>query len=652
MEEHNRNDGNGSNGHSPRRGSGPAMASVGEQIAALRAEPDNVELMARAAENEGAVAFVHFDPGTASSNMVEALIHHNDLTKIHRGMYVHILSTKDGRRYSGRVVEGPFYGPDALKRDSTPVQFIILNQGGGKVLSLPEYHGWMQVEILGEERHGGLYGATRRPHPASPILPYNTTLMEEMLHLRGTIRLGLLDNYEDVFVEINGNDKGVVPRNWLTVGTIGSGKSNTNQVFIEESTAVGYAQVVIDPEGEYIFMDQPSEAVGIEDDLRIYQREPCGIKNLTVYRPPNSESKRPDAVEFSVPFDSLPPELIVELVEMSPAQEFRFTFLYDQAIKLLRKRATILAYRQGRSAPSGDLLKENDDLDLARGYPGMTLTLLIDILDQELDYYNWKQTQPKKEPASKRGRPKKAQEQADVEADESGDDTEPEEEMKIYCHEYQLKPLIGDQHDVSSYGALRKKLREIHMYGIFDRKNAPPLNMEQLSEPGHLAVIDMSDTPGQQIVNIVIADLLARMYHYKMALSEEQNAQRKVFLTIEEAHGFVSRERQDKMQQTLDQLRRIARRGRKRWLALHFVTQSPQHLPAELFELANNKIIHQTTGAENLRVVKAAAGSVNEGIWDDMPALGKGRAVIVSSQYPHPLIVRIRPAASRRNYMV
>ena len=52
----------------------------------------------------------------------------------------------------------------------------------------------------------------------------------------------------------------------------------------------------------------------------------------------------------------------------------------------------------------------------------------------------------------------------------------------------------------------------------------------------------MSDSREQAVVNIVIADLLARLYHYKMGLTEEQNVQRKVFLTIEEAHGFVRSE--------------------------------------------------------------------------------------------------------------
>lgn len=346
-------------------GHGPAAADVDTKIDDLLQLPDDEALVQRAAQAEGAIAFVHFDPNTAKSHMVEALVHHDDLIKMHRGLYVKIKSIKDDRYYSGRVVEGPFFNPDALKRDSTPIQFIILNQGQGKVLSVPEYHGWVQIEILGEEKNGNLYGAVRRPHPASPVLPYDNSMMTNMLNLSGGIRLGTLDNYEDVFVQVDQNDKGVVPRNWLTVGTVGSGKSNTDQVFIEETLAVNYAQVVVDPEGEYIFMDQPSQAPAISDDLRKYQRHPKGVKSITVYRPPMSESKRPDALEFSVPFASLAPEVIEEIADMNPTQRTRFGFLYEQAIQVLRKR-------EGRRT-----ILEGEDLDVSRGYPGMTLTLLL-----------------------------------------------------------------------------------------------------------------------------------------------------------------------------------------------------------------------------------------------------------------------------------
>lgn len=615
----------------------PEKAQVDAKIVELAGRPDNPALAQRAALGRNAIAFVHFDPSAVQSNMVEALVHAGDLAQIDRGLYVSIICAKDGRSYTGRIVEGPFYNPDTLKRDSTPVQFIILNQGQGKVLSLPEYHGWIRIEILGEETDGTLYGATRRPHPASPVIPYDASRMESMLHLTGTIRMGLLDTYSDVFVQIDGDDKGIIPRNWLTVGTVGSGKSNTTQVFIEETLAAGYAQVVVDPEGEYIFMDQPSDMPGLEAMLAPYERVPQGVKSIIVYRPPLASSKRPDARPFSVPFDSLSPELIVELAEMSPAQETRFTFLYEQATQSLRKSGA------GADKPQPSL--SGEDIDLSQGYPGITLRLLLDMLNQELEYYEWKRTH-KDEAAGGRGK-RRSIKRDDAEADEAETESE---QMEIYCHKYRLEPLVKDHQDVTSYGALRKKLRELEMTRIFDRSDAPPLEPKQLCRPGHLSVIDMSDSRDQQVVNIVIADLLARLYHYKMKLDEEQNIQRKIILTIEEAHGFVSREKQDKMEQTLDQLRRIARRGRKRWLALHFVTQSPQHLPSELFELANNKIIHQTTGSDNLRVLKAAAGSVNEGIWNDVPSLGRGRAIVISAQYPHPIIARIRPAASKRNY--
>lgn len=606
----------------------PHMADVSHQINQLEAQGDDMELLEVVEQGEGAIAFIHFDPSSAKSNMVEALVHYDDVSNVHRGLYVHVLSS-DGRRYSGRVVEGPFYNPDALKRDSTPVQFIILNQGRGKALAVPEYHAWVQIEILGEEKDGQLLGAVRRPRPASPIIPYDSKLMENMMHLTGNIILGLLDNYPDVLVRIDGNEKGVMPRNWLTVGTTGSGKSNTTQVFTEETLQAGYAQIVVDPEGEYILMDDPIDQ---NMDLRPYQRDKQGVSNLTVYRPPNADSKREDAQQFSVPFDSLNPDVIVELAEMNSAQQIRFTFLYDQSIQVLRKK------QEKEGGETGIATKlQADEWDVTRGYPGIKLHSLVEMLNQEMRYFNWKREHKNAD----KGKSKK---------DQEVDAPKKEEGMKIYCHQYQLEPLVQDQQDAASYGALRKKLRELQMLEIFDRSDAPPLDMGKLSEPGHLSVIDMSDANSQQVVNIVIADLLARMYEYKMKLNEEENNQRKVFITIEEAHGFISREKQDKMEQTLDQLRRIARRGRKRWLALHFVTQSPQHLPSELFELANNKIIHQTTGSENLRVLKAAAGSVNEGIWSDVPSLGRGRAVIISSQYPHPIIARIRPAASKRNY--
>lgn len=628
--------------HNGHKNNYPRTADVESEMAQLGAEPIDETLLAR---GENAVAFVHFDAPSTKSNTIEALVHYSDLPHIDRGRYVTIESgtylpdgeVENQRTFTGRIIEGPFYNPDALKRDSTPVQFIILNQGKGKGLAIPEYHGLVTIEILGEQKDGALIGAITRPRPGSPINSFDTSMMAEMFNLRGDIILGSIDGYDDVQLRIDANDKSVVPRNWLTVGTIGSGKSNTDQVFIEETTKAGYAQIVIDPEGEYIFMDQPSTQQGIEDTLQQHGMQLQGVSGITVYVPPGATSDREDAVEFSVPFSSLPADMIMEITEMTTAQKLRFPALYERAVEVLRRRK-----RKKRNDG------HSDDYNVPSGVPDMTLDLLLEILEDELDF---REPEKSERPSSAKIKKMSPEEQVALLDNENDRKDEEVPVRQPYFKLYNMKPLVEKGPDRASYRALQRRLQELNRSGIFDKDGTQQLDMKALSEPGHLSVIDMSDSESQETVNIVIADLLSRMYHFKMALSEEENKARRVFITIEEAHGFVSRERKDKMEQTLDQLRRIARRGRKRWLALHFVTQSPEHLPSELFELANNKIIHQTTGSQNLRVLKAAAGNVNDAIWDEVPTLGRGRAVVVSSQFPHPMIVRIRPAASRRYYI-
>ena len=44
-----------------------------------------------------------------------------------------------------------------------------------------------------------------------------------------------------------------------------------------------------------------------------------------------------------------------------------------------------------------------------------------------------------------------------------------------------------------------------------------------------------------------------------------------------------------------EQVTKIAKRGRKRWLSLAFVTQLPGHLPRQLFGLVNGYILHKIT---------------------------------------------------------
>jgi DNA helicase HerA-like ATPase len=98
----------------------------------------------------------------------------------------------------------------------------------------------------------------------------------------------------------------------------------------------------------------------------------------------------------------------------------------------------------------------------------------------------------------------------------------------------------------------------------------------------------------------------------------------------------------------MDMLKLITRRGRKRRLALAFVSQQPSHIPDEIFELCNTRVIHSVKSDYNLNPLKRTSGDVLSELWDMVPALGPGQAPVTSPQFTHTVLVDMRPSATRR----
>jgi DNA helicase HerA-like ATPase len=112
---------------------------------------------------------------------------------------------------------------------------------------------------------------------------------------------------------------------------------------------------------------------------------------------------------------------------------------------------------------------------------------------------------------------------------------------------------------------------------------------------------------------------------------------------IEEAHEFLSTERIRQMPMLFQQVARIARRGRKRWLGLTFVTQLPQHLPDEVLGLINNFILHKIADAGVINRLKHSIGGIDEGLWSRLPSLAPGQAIVSMAGMTRPLMVAIDP---------
>jgi uncharacterized protein len=150
--------------------------------------------------------------------------------------------------------------------------------------------------------------------------------------------------------------------------------------------------------------------------------------------------------------------------------------------------------------------------------------------------------------------------------------------------------------------------------------------------------------------NLVIASLLRGVQKAQdEAVEEARKREQKptpVMLIIEEAHEFLSTERIKEMPSLFQQVARIAKRGRKRWLGLAFVTQLPQHLPDEVLGLINNWVLHKITDANVIARLKRSITGIDEAQWKSVAGLAQGQALVSFTSMTRPLMVAVDPSPS------
>ncbi|HNR20450.1 MAG TPA: ATP-binding protein [Bacteroidia bacterium] len=535
-----------------------------------------------------ALGFVNFDSGVGSNNEVEIRIPFDKLKELSRGKYVIIPHDDNGYYYLARITRGPFFTPDAVSRESAFAKASIVQ--AGDIAFIPDYHGIGYCELIGLFHYDSshLSGVQTRPHPKSPVFNLPPDKIQELLKLKGNMYLGHLSGYEGIRVYLDAKSKVVLPRNIGIFGTVGSGKTNSSQVLIEEAAAAGWAVVVLDVEGEYISMDKPNSEIinnpGLKKKADQYQIIPEGLKSFQVYHPANTDSKREDSLEFSIPFGSLSPYELSAIMGMNDTQADNFTTLWDKQVADIAVNST-KPKNPKNQWKAIDENKFDDDPE----YPDLTIESLLTKLNKELE--------------EQKGSSK------------------------------------------SSFLVVKRLLGRLKRFGIFDSTD-DLIDTTDLLKPGKVSVLDLSNSYTVQVNNIVIAYLLRKLFDQKIKHPELPPT----MIFIEEAHTFVSKENASKMEALLDRLREVTRRGRKRWLGLCFISQQPSHLPEEIFELCNTKIIHQTTGNRNLNALKISGGNVNEAIWDDVPTLGQGRSIIISPQYQHPIMTNMRICKTNREH--
>ncbi len=626
----------------------PIPDKVLEELDALEELADS-ETKELDPELEKAVGFTHFDTSASHDNLVTILTTRDDLHLLASQTLVRVKSNEDKRSYLGLVVRGPFAEPDAVSANSTIAIGVVVQ--GKKLTYTFDYHGRAEIEILGEESDGKLVPPGRRPRPKSPVYLLDDAESEHVLGMAGDMCLGMVVGYEYMEARFHPMDKAILPRHTGIIGTTGGGKSTTVATLIHRAQEAGIATIVFDVEGEYTHVDKPTEDPSMLEALKRRGQKAQGVKELHIHHLIGRDSRNPrhkNLHPFALNFSSLSPYAIAEILDLSDAQQERFHKAYD-VTKLLLEDFNIYP----KTDEERRQVIELDDQ--STGYPRMTIQHLLDVVSA----YIYSLSDEGKTETRSRSKSTPRRQTDLLESAEAASPEPPLGSSLTLYSEFQSNPgrVIGRvmahaSRNEISWKTLAGKLHYLRRLKLFDVGSARGVDYNSMLSAGRVSVIDLSDTDSPQLNNFVIADILRGLQEHQETLYQQANERGQsvspVLIIIEEAHEFLSASRISQMPVLFDQVARIAKRGRKRWLGLVFVTQLPQHLPNEVLGLLNNFIIHKITDSTVISRMQKTAGSIDESLWNRVSRLAPGQALVSFSNFTRPLMVTVDPAPVKR----
>jgi len=216
-----------------------------------------------------------------------------------RGVYVRIIDSESNESFVARVIDGPFY-------TKQPGAFYLLQ---------------LDAMLIGNERTV----IQSRPSPGSPVSFLDPNLVQEYIGALGDFKLGRLVTEKKVQVAL---DSSTLNRHIGVFGTTGSGKSNSLQVIVEEASGSDRAVLIFDIEGEYVRMNEPTDA--LKHILKDFGKQPQGVRDLQVYVPAPNRSMNTEAKRFGIPFVDIDLEIFSEVLGLSP---FERVYMLDIARK-------------------------------------------------------------------------------------------------------------------------------------------------------------------------------------------------------------------------------------------------------------------------------------------------------------------------------
>ncbi len=327
------------------------------------------------ADRAGSVGVTMFDTPTSDDDTIPILLSRANIGLLPSQAAVRIRST-DGRVYLGVVVRGPFALPEGLRADAPPIVATAIRGG----VFLPEYHGLVVVEIAGEERNGKLQPHRFRPLPNSPVWVLSDTEVCDFLKTGGNVRLGMAYGHDNLEIAFSSSEKSVLPRHTGILGTTGGGKSTTVANLITQLQAAGVAVILLDTEGEYSEIHEPTDRDDMIQALAEQGFTPRGVENTHLFYLVGRQSSNPlhpRRLPFSPSFSNISPYAALEIFDLNEAQEERFQKALEVTLRALDELNIW-------NDMDRNFVKEGLD-EFDGGYPKMRLSHLYDVVRATAD---------------------------------------------------------------------------------------------------------------------------------------------------------------------------------------------------------------------------------------------------------------------------
>jgi DNA helicase HerA-like ATPase len=161
--------------------------------------------------------------------------------------------------------------------------------------------------------------------------------------------------------------------------------------------------------------------------------------------------------------------------------------------------------------------------------------------------------------------------------------------------------------------------------------------------------ISFEDMPSSFSAKEIISNALAS---YLLNLARNKKFKdTPLVLILDEAHQFLNKSVSDDFFENLrlEAFDLIAKECRKYGLFLCLATQMPRDIPIGTLSQIGTFIVHRLINEQDKKAIENASSSANRNVLSFLPILGEGEALLISVDFPMPLLIKLYEPSNKPN---